>query len=398
MRVVIIGGGVMGMFTGYYLLKDGHSVTLIDKEERAETSVWNAGFIVPSFAGAPLIGMSTILAPYVGRQGPVYISPFQVLRNVGWYNIASKKALKGYEDAVMSLGRESLSHYREFFKAESIEPDVKVGVAEIYLNRRDAEKAATLPNARFFDSTEALEMGFREVGGGVYFDDELCINPTKLFGELRKILIDDGANMILGKEAQLNPDGVRVKSVSLDDGQEIAGDCFVLATGSWSREVCGRIGYDPHILHARGFVTIFETNGEKIIGVPAIFEDTGVAVTQHNENTLRLTGFFEMVNFNKSYSESRKEWLYSTARKHITRYDKLKPVAEGVGYRPCTPDQLPVIGKVPKYENLYIAAGHCRLGLTLAPGTANMVRSMINGKKITNEYWASFDPARFAAS
>ena len=100
----------MGMFTAYYLLKDGHAVTLVDEVETAETSVWNAGFIVPSFAGAPLIGMSTILAPYVGNlPRSVYISLMEVLRNLKWYNIASKKALKGYEDAVMSLGKESLA-------------------------------------------------------------------------------------------------------------------------------------------------------------------------------------------------------------------------------------------------------------------------------------------------
>jgi D-amino-acid dehydrogenase len=385
------------MFTSYYLLKDGHKVTLIDKEKKSETSVWNAGFIVPSFVGAPLIGMSTILAPYVGRQGPVYVSPCEVLRNISWYNIASKKALTGYEDAVMSLGRESLTQYQDFFKKESIEPDLKKGVAGIYLNRQDAEKAATTSKARFFDQTEASEMGFREIGGGVFFNDELSINPTKLFDELRKKLGELGADVILGKEAQLKPDEGRIKSVSLEGGQAITGDCFVLATGSWSRKICKNIGYDPHVLPARGLVTIFETNGEKIISAPAILEDTGIAVSQHNENTLRLTGFFEMVNFRKDYAPSRKEWLYGNARKHLIKYDKLKYVAEGVGYRPCTPDQLPVIGKVPDYENLYIAAGHCRLGLTLAPGTANMIRSMINGSTIANENWASFDPARFAS-
>jgi len=396
-NVVIVGGGVVGMFTAYYLIKDGHVVTLIDKEETYGTSAWNAGFIVPSFAGAPLIGMSTILRPYIGRQGPVYISPLEVLRNVGWYNIASKEALTGYEDAVMSLGRESLTQYRDFFNRESIEPDVKKGVAGIYLKRQDAEQAAAGSKARFFDQDEASEMGFKEVGGGVFFDDELSINPTNLFGELRKILTELGAKFIFGKEAQLRPDHSKIRSVSIDDGQAISGEYYVLATGSWSRKICRNIGYDPHILPGRGLVALFETNGEKIIRAPAIFEDTGIAVTQHNERTLRLTGFFDMVNFKKAYSESRKDWLYRNARKHLIKYDKLKLVTEGVGYRPCTPDQLPVIGKVPNYENLYIAAGHCRLGITLAPGTANMIRSMINGTRVVNESWASFDPARFAS-
>jgi D-amino-acid dehydrogenase len=397
MHVVLVGGGMVGMFTSYYLLKDGHRVTLIDKTEKSETSVWNAGFIVPSFAGAPLIGMSTILAPYLGREGPVYISPCEVLRNMSWYNIASKKALTGYEDAVTSLGMESLARYQDFFKTESIQPDVKKGVAGIYLNRQDAEKAATTSKGRFFDQTEASEMGFKDVGGGVFFEDELAINPTKLFDELRKKVEELGAHVILGKEAQLKPDGSTIKSVLLHGGQAIMGDAFVLATGSWSRRICKNIGYDPQVLPARGLITIFETNREKIISAPAIFEDTGIAVSQHDENTFRLTGFFEMVDFKKDYADSRKEWLYSNARKHLTKYDKLKYIAEGVGYRPCTPDQLPVIGKVPNYNNLYIAAGHCRLGITLSPGTATMITSMINGAEILDKKWSSFDPARFVS-
>jgi glycine/D-amino acid oxidase-like deaminating enzyme len=104
-----------------------------------------------------------------------------------------------------------------------------------------------------------------------------------------------------------------------------------------------------------------------------------------------------MVNFKNTYTESRKKWLYSNARKHLIRYNKLRYVTEGVGFRPCTPDQLPVIGRIPNYENLYIATGLCRLGVTLAPGTANMIRSMINGTGIVAEKWASFDPARFAS-
>jgi len=396
MRVVIIGGGFMGMFTAYYLLKDGHAVTLVDEVETAETSVWNAGFIVPSFAGAPLIGMSTILAPYVGRQGPVYISIMEVLRNLKWYNIASKKALKGYEDAIMSLGKESLALYQEFFKSESIDPDLKQGVAGVYLNREDAEKSAKTSKARFFDQAEAYEMGFKGVGGGVFFEDELCINPTKLFGELRRKLSELGAKMLFGKEAQLKPDHGKINSISVD-GQEVVGDCYVLTPGSWSKKICKSVGYDPYVLPARGLVTLFDTGGEKIISAPSILEDSGIAVTQHDETTLRLTGFFEMVNFKKSYADSRKEWLYSTAKKHLIKYDKLKYVGEGVGYRPCTPDQLPVIGMVPNYGNLYIAAGHCRLGVTLAAGSAKMISSVISGTKIVNEYWNRFDPARFAS-
>jgi len=67
-----------------------------------------------------------------------------------------------------------------------------------------------------------------------------------------------------------------------------------------------------------------------------------------------------------------------------------------MGYRPCTPDQYPIIGKVPGFQNVFVASGNCRLGVTLAPATAVILRAMINGKQPTEIDPSYVDPARFA--
>jgi len=394
LHVVIVGAGVTGMFTTYYLLKDGHAVTLIDRAALAQTSIFNAGFITPSFAAAPTIGMSTILLACLGRRGPVYISPLEVLRNIRWFRIASKKGLRGYEDVVMSLGRESLALYEDFFKSESVETELVRGVMGIHLSEDDARKAAAISNGRFVDKAEAHQMGFKNVGGGVFFADELCVNPAKLFSELRRKLTELGAEIIIGKEAELELNQDRIVSIRTDR-QKIAGDCYVVTAGSWSREICKHTGYDPQILPGRGLTISFETGGERIVDVPAILEDYGIAVTQNCETTLRLTGFFEMVNFKGHFGSSRKRWLLDVAKNHLVGYDKLRYANEGVGYRPCTPDQMPVIGMVPNFRNLYIASGHCRLGLTLAPASGRIIRGMITGTAVAGKLWNYFDPARF---
>jgi len=101
----------------------------------------------------------------------------------------------------------------------------------------------------------------------------------------------------------------------------------------------------------------------------------------HNTMRLRsgLPGFFEIVGFRTGFSEARKKWLLDRFNKHVTKSDQVRIVEEGVGFRPCTPDQRPVIGLVPGYGNAYIASGNCRLGVTLAPATASILRSMIVG-------------------
>jgi len=85
MKIVVIGAGIVGMFASYYLAKDRHSVELVDMEAKSgQTSIYNGGLIVPSFAATPPIGFRKILGAYVGRQGPIYVSPLEILRNLSW--------------------------------------------------------------------------------------------------------------------------------------------------------------------------------------------------------------------------------------------------------------------------------------------------------------------------
>ena len=88
--------------------------------------------------------------------------------------------------------------------------------------------------------------------------------------------------------------------------------------------------------------------------------------------------------------------------RHVVKSDKAKIVEEGVGFRPCTPDQMPVIGLVPGYKNAYIASGNCRLGITLAPATARLLVSMLNRTEQSMDHIYSsqsswYDPSRFVS-
>jgi D-amino-acid dehydrogenase len=141
---------------------------------------------------------------------------------------------------------------------------------------------------------------------------------------------------------------------------------------------------------------LFDTRGEEIVSAPGLLEDYGIGLAQHDKTTLRLTGFFEMVGFHKDFSEKRKNWLLERFKKHVTKSDQVRIVQSGVGYRPCTPDQIPVIGRIPGYSNAYVASGHCRLGVTLAPATGNIIKAMIaehSSRISSSSSW--YDPGRF---
>ena len=402
MDIVVVGGGVTGLFCAHYLIKADHRVSVVERSMTGSvTSIYNAGLLTPSLAPTPRMGLRKILSPYVGREQAVYISPRQILRNTWWFRTGVKKGLTGYEDKIVEMGRSSLKLYKEFFAEVGSRPDVIEGVAVLHINKEDARKTQTSQGGTLLDEGSINRMGFRGFGGGVLFEGELSINPAKLYKSLwETVFSQDGAELVVGDDVKLDPRGSNGTQISVD-GKAISCDIIILTAGSWSRELCSQLGYNPQILPARGLVILFDTGGEEIVTTPVVLEDYGIGLAQHDSSTLRLTGFFEMVGFRKDFSEHRKRWVLERFKKHIVKSDRVRIAEEGVGFRPCTPDQLPVIGRVPGQQNIYIASGNCRLGVTLAPATADIIKTMISGTgaAAASQFpsrLSSYDPSRFA--
>jgi len=394
MHVIVIGAGIIGMFLAYYLTRDGHTVTLVDKGSTTEkTSVYNGGLITPSSVPAPSLSLARLVSASIRQVGPIYISPRQFLKNMSWFLPVLREGIEGLGEVMMDLGVRSLKLYQDFLREESINADLTKGMITLYTNAEHAEEAARTLKGRFIDRSETYGIGFKEFEGGVLFEDELSINPVKLHNELRRKLAEMGVRIVLSN-ARLQSNRPRIR-LTLGTGEELVGDEYVIAAGARTSELCKPLGYDPHIIPARGLATIFDTGGARITERPAIFEDYGIVAVQHNPTCFRLSSFFDIVGFRDNIRESRKRWLLDVAREHLANYSRLRFVEEGVGYRPCTPDHLPLMGKVPGYDNLYIASGHCRLGITLAPATGQIMSSLISGIGPSNVKLENFDPSRF---
>ena len=401
MDIVIVGGGVTGLFCAHYLMKDGHKISVIEKNATGSvTSVYNAGLLTPSLAPTPGMGLSKVLPPYLGRQGAVYISPRQILANTRWFRTTLRRGLTGYEDKIARMGHSSLKLYQKFFEEVGVRPDVVEGVAALFREEALAKTTHLSLGGKLLDEGSISKMGYRELRGGVMFEEELSINPAKLYKSLWDVVFTSGtARLVIGEDVEIVSKQHNTIPVSVDRVR-IPCDVLVLTAGSWSRELCKQLSYDPQILPARGLAILFDTGGEEIITTPAVLEDYGMGLAQHNQTTLRLTGFFEMVGFRKDFSDSRKEWILDRFKRHVVKAERVKIVEEGVGFRPCTPDQMPVIGRVPGHKNVYIASGNCRLGVTLAPATAEVIRSLIsvsqqasNSVSPRQEPW--YEPSRF---
>jgi D-amino-acid dehydrogenase len=393
LRVTVIGGGAAGCFSSYYLLKRGHSVTIVDDDNPVKTSFYNAGSInnPPSFTS---IGVKKAVSAYLGKRGPVYVSPKQIARHPLWYARTLRASTHFYDGETTRLSELSLDLYNEFFSTERAEVDQLRGALKLYRDREVAEEKARELAGRFVDSAEAMAMGFKGFGGGVFYDN-MRVEPRKLCLHLLGRIKEMGGTVVQGREVHLRRSRGNPHLVAIDD-EALSADAYVLAAGAWSNKLCAPLGYNPQILPSKGVAMICSTGPVKAFDHPANFEDEGIVAIPYSGPILRISSFFELVGYDPAFSKEREKWLLDSVVSHMARTVELKVMEKGVGYRPCTSDQLPLVGPVPGYNNAFLATGGCRKGLTLAPMMGNMVAAMISGETLDEKLVHKVSPARFA--
>ncbi len=394
MRVGIIGGGIVGLFTSYYLLRRGVNVTIIDTDPAGgRASENNAGFIV-STASKPRLSLSLLARAVLGFQAPVRVSLARLARNARWFLKASRSYGYG-DDVIAKMARRSLDLYIEFLSSEGIDVDLVRGVISAFKRWEDAAMLAKSIGGRVLDERDLRDHGYIGLGGGIYVEEDLSINPLKLYWGLRKRVEDLGARVVIDEVRRIRVDEKGVVAIANKGSTEY--DYIVISAGSRCGEICRSIGYNPMVEPARGIVILHRAKRASLISYPALLEDYGVAVAQHGSELLRITGFFELIGHKVKIDRRLAERLMGIARKHVKNYGEAELYTVRMGFRPCSADLLPVIGRIPGYENIYIATGLCRLGITMAPIAGKIVSSMILGESppIDQEILGAISPVRF---
>src|SRR5208282_1119761 len=328
LKVIVVGGGIVGMFAAYYLVRSGSDVSIIERNSRIEgASAYNSGLVSPSSTSTPTITRWQLVKALTGLSAPITFSPIQVMRNLKFFREALRGGLGRSDEIIIELATKSLELHREFLRTESPEVDIALGVLSVYNKLSNAENHQKA-GGELIRPDALLKMGYRS-GGAVFHKDEISMNPMKMCAYLRSKLSDMGATILTGTEANIVRDG-NVPMIGVD-GKKIHGDVYVLAAGSWTPQLCSSLGYKLPILPARGFAMLYNTGGAQIVQHPAIFEDLGITIAQNGQNLLRATSFFEMVGFDNRFNRRRREWLAKIVRTHLS--GNLKLSAIGYGFR-----------------------------------------------------------------
>ncbi|OSY87329.1 amino acid dehydrogenase [Tenacibaculum holothuriorum] len=412
-KVLIIGGGIIGLCSAYYLQKEGHSVTVIDKSDFSKgASYVNAGYITPSHIislAAP--GMISKGIKWMFNQSsPFYVKPRLDADFLKWSWLFKQSATQKKVEAsipiikdinIFSRGLyEDLKNSKDFdffYQHKGLlmcyQTD-KAGEEEWNVGKRALKEGLNVELLTKEEVTKIESTANLNVKGAVYYRSDAHMTPQNFMRQLKLYLEKVGVNFIANtaiKDINLLND--TVSSVVTEKGEAYLADEVILASGAWSSELVKKLGITIPLQAGKGYC--INTNKDTGITIPSILMEAKVAVTPMDGFT-RFAGTMELGGINHSVNPIRVKSIARAAEKY---YDNVKispqEIAEAkCGLRPCSPDGLPYIGRASKIKNLTIATGHAMMGWSLGPATGKLVSELISEQK-TSLNLAPFKVERF---
>ena len=396
--VAIIGGGVIGVCSAYYLAQKGLKVLLIEKGEIASgCSYGNGGLIVPSHA-VPLASPGALgdgLRWLLDAESPFYIQPRFDRDLVNWlarFVLASRhevmaRSLPVLRDLLFASAAlfEELAAGTGFDFGYQGKGSLWVCLSEQRLEREKKEvhlfERFNIP-AQVMNQREVHELEpalLPQAVGGVFYPKDGHIDPARfvigLAERARELRVDICTQTeVTGFETSNGRiNGIRTTRGDLHPKQ------ILLAAGSWSPEIARALKLRIPIQAAKGYSITLE-NPVPAPKLPLLFGEARVVVNPLG-HALRLAGTLEMAGMDLSINQRRVEAIRRSSTAYLPGLAEAKVIEIWRGLRPCTPDGLPILNRSKEFSNLVVAAGHAMLGMSLGPVTGKLVAQLVNEEK-----------------
>ncbi|HET9984520.1 MAG TPA: FAD-dependent oxidoreductase [Longimicrobiales bacterium] len=410
-RVVVLGGGVIGLASAYELAQRGERALVLDRGvPGGACSAGNLGWIVPSLSEPlPAPGLAwTSVKWMLRRESPLYVDPRFALRAAPWlWRFWRHCNARDYErglEAVGGLNGRTLERF-DALEADGVDFEMhragllflfhSVAARERSFAEFEALAALGLASPSRLDPDEVLglEPGIAPgVAGGVMIAGERHVRPETLSAGLARRARELGAEVRGGVEVtDVIRRGGRVTGIVTADGT-LEADALVLAAGSWSGRIARRLGFPLPIQPGKGYsVTIRDPAAAP--ARPLYLSEMRVGLSPF-DGAIRLGGTMELSGFGPRIVPARVAAIRRAAARYYPGAAEGGDQVEWMGLRPLTPDGLPAIGRAPGWENVFVATGHAMLGVTLAPVTGLAVAELVTGGESSFDL-GPFDPGRF---
>lgn len=412
-KVIIVGGGIIGLSSAYYLHQLGWDITILDKGALDDNcSFGNAGMIVPSH-------FVPLAAPGMVQQGikwmfdsksPFYVRPSLNSSLIGWglkfLKAANRKHVEQSAVPLRDLSLLSKQLFGEIAKADGFNFGLADnGILMLYKTPKTeeeelhlAEKARSLGlDVVPLSATAArrLQPDVKlDVLGAVHYRCDGHVSPHVLMVQLMQYLEKAGVKIHRNHEVvKIEHKGNQITKIRTNEG-EFEADKVIIAGGAWSPQIVGLTGLKLPLMPGKGYSFMFDETAKRL-HIPALLMEAKVSVTPMG-NQIRFGGTMEIGPINHKINKTRVQGIVEAIPRYLPDFKPELPAESATwhGFRPCSPDGLPYIGYTSKFNNLVVATGHGMMGLSLGPATGKLVSELVD-EKTTSMPVEAFTPGRY---
>jgi len=412
MKAIVIGGGIIGLSSAHYLQQSGWDVTVLDKHNfQDNASYGNAGYVCPSH-------FTPLASPGIVQQGlklmwnsrsAFYVEPRLSWSLISWgmkfMKVATNEHMEKSAVPLRDIAFFSQHCYEELAKLPGFEMAYEhKGLLEYFQTEakeehshhiaEQAKKLGLEAEILTHEQVQAMEPQAKlNIRGALYFKCDTHLYPQKLMKSMKALLLQNNVRMIGEELTGFEIQNGKVNKVKTNDHVYDA-DMVVMASGAWSREVAKMIGLNLLLMPGRGYSVTLE-NSPFRLNYPAVLQEGRVAITPMDGNKIRFGGTMEITSTNKPPRMNRVIGILEAVQQFLPEFKIPLPQQKDVwyGFRPCSADGMPYIGKVK--ENVIVATGHAMIGLSLGAGTGKLVSEIANNEK-TSVDLAPYNPSRFS--
>jgi D-amino-acid dehydrogenase len=395
-KIVIIGGGIIGLSSAYYLHKAGCQVTILDKGDIDDNcSFGNAGMIVPSHF-VPLAAPGMIeqgIKWMFNSKSPFYVRPSLNADLFKWGVKFMKSATAAHVShsavPLRDLSILSKALYQDIAK----EPGFNFGLANngilmLYKTEKTGEEETHM-------ARKAIELGLDvailsakeaqllqpdvklDVAGAVHYRCDSHLSPHLLMHQLTAYL--EKAGVIIKRNSEvikIAHNGNKISNICTA-GSVYEADQVLIAGGAWSPAIAKLAGLNLPLMPGKGYSFMVDEPAKRM-HIAALLMEARVSVTPMGSQ-IRFGGTMELGPMQAGINMNRVKGIVGSIPKYLPDFNPGIPPGSKIwyGYRPCSPDGLPYIGRVKKYTNLLIAGGHGMMGLSLGLATGKLISELV---------------------
>jgi D-amino-acid dehydrogenase len=414
-KVVVVGGGVVGVCCAYWLRLRGADVTLLERDRLASgASSGNAGTVS---AGHPPLNkpgrLPQALKQLADPTGPLYIQPRWDPELLRWLADFALHCTEDHVQACMEVmapwGMEALRLFDEVVAEEQLACGYRrEGYFDVCRTDRALEGAKheadtvrtygyhpDLVDGDTLRRTEPALAG--DVLGGVFYPEAATLNPHHFVMELADRAKRRGIDIREGEGvAEVLLSSGKAAGVRTTGGERVPADVVVLATGPFSLELARRLGSRLPVQPGKGYHRdmLVGDRAAPPLRIACVLNETSVFCTPM-EGFVRFAGTMEFSGLNHDMRRDRLEQLSRSARRYLPTLGDAAPLSEWCGLRPMASDGLPIVGPLAGVDGVVVATGHGMLGLTLGPATGSLVADYVLDGRVAPR-WKPLSPERFA--